>query len=925
MFNTLKKELNIVEVVEYVTETPYKLTGENTYVPDDDICPSCGHKGCFRIKHEGINEESFAKCFSENVVWDVISIVAKLKEISNVEAAKLLAKHYEIKLPNDYSPMQEVFNLSANYYHELLYTAGPYAELNGLTPLEYQKQIRGHTDESINQFGIGWSDGGLVKFLESVGVSEDILKESGLTGKMKSVPDYLPAKTFIYPHLVRGRTSHFTFKDVLKQKAFQLPNKCKLNGHIYYNSDSISKPGPVAICEGENDAISIVEAGWDSGVICTNGSISGAQLDWLTINLKARDLVTFFDSDGAGDGYRDKVGKISKNFKSLTQVRVSGACKDIDEYLKKGGDLSALLEAAKQEPKSSSLEIEGEGSSDESPIVIKNGAYHKVIYKDGNESLRLLTNFTMELLNVYIRGPEREREVIITLANGRKSDPFIISSEAKVSLKTFKTLIANAIDASFYGSEADLNSIWEKVYSLSHEKTVHLLEQVGRIDAFSGWIFKDCFIADTGIIYDPDHTGVMWITGKVGIKPVSIIYGETDDDNQIGVPCIKSELSQEERKKLIGTILKALADNIGDMGEALTIMGWCWATVHSKTLFDKIRFFPHLQFWGGMGRGKSWLIKMFLDMFNMEAPAYTSIVNLNSGVAFSRKMSYYTSLPMCIDEIRNDQLTTDWYGAFRSWYDRSGRAIGTKEGFGIRMFPVRSTLIFGGEDLFGDPATRSRCVPVRLRKNNREIVKSFKILEDNRNDMNAIGYEWILGYKDIDKIKLIEEFMIFEKFLKKNSVDARQARNWAVVGIFANRLCKEYCPEFNYMERLVSVAAINQEEQVEDSTLIQFWNDIEGMQSAERPVVTSDHLKRDGDNLYIWYAEVFRLFQKDSTYSNKQKFSKTAILSAIKEEDYFIGMDRKAIGMAGNSHRCIILDISKSPEPIRTIATFLDN
>ena len=128
MFNTLKKELNIVEVVGYMTETEYKLAGDNTWIPEGDECPSCGHKNCFRIKHDGNNEEGIARCFSEGLTWDVTSIVAKLKDISNVEAAKLLAKHYKIELPHDYSPLQEVLNLAANYYHEQLYSSGPHAE-----------------------------------------------------------------------------------------------------------------------------------------------------------------------------------------------------------------------------------------------------------------------------------------------------------------------------------------------------------------------------------------------------------------------------------------------------------------------------------------------------------------------------------------------------------------------------------------------------------------------------------------------------------------------------------------------------------------------------------------------------------------------------------------------------------------------------
>ena len=366
MFNTLKRELNIVDVVSYVTETEYKLVGSNTYVPEGDVCPVCQHSNCFRIKHEGVNEDSFAKCFSESKVWDVVSIVAELKEISNVEAAKLLSKHYSVELPHDYSPVQEVMNLAANYYHELLYTAGPCAELGGLTPEEYQLQVRRHTKESLTLFQIGWSDGKLVPYLESVGISKEMILESGLAGK-KGL-DFFPNKVFMYPHMVRGRTSHFTFKDVLKQKEFQLQNKYRLNGCTYYNSDSLSKAGPIAIVEGENDCVSVSEAEWDSGILCCNGSISSTQLEWLSINAKGRDVVTFFDSDPAGNGYREKLDKMKNAFNSLTQITVSGQCKDIDEYLKKGGNLAALLENAKPTPKTSILETEGVESDGTSPV-----------------------------------------------------------------------------------------------------------------------------------------------------------------------------------------------------------------------------------------------------------------------------------------------------------------------------------------------------------------------------------------------------------------------------------------------------------------------------------------------------------------------------------------------------------------------------
>ena len=627
--------------------------------------------------------------------------------------------------------------------------------------------------------------------------------------------------------------------------------------------------------------------------------------------------------------------KLKKNFKSLTQVKVTGGVKDIDEYLKKGGDLGALLESARQsqatENNNSSVEVQSDVEGGEaSPIVVKDGCYHKVVYKDGNESLRLLTNFTIELLNIYKHGPETKREVVLVMRNGRRSNPFFVSSDDKVSLKAFKVLAANAMDASIYGTETDLTAIWEKVFSMSSDRTVYLVEQVGRverigfIDALTGWLFRDCFITDSGLNYYPDETGVMWVTDLIGVKPISLTMSEDPSIDQLGIPSIMSPLDQDERRKMTNEILHALAANIGDMGEALTIMGWCWATIHSKVLFEHMRFFPHLQFWGTHGGGKTYLTKMFLDIFNMGEAGYSAVNGLNSGVAFSRKMAYYTSLPMCVDEIRNDQMTSDWYGSFRSWYDRAGRSVGTKEGFGVKVSPVRSTTIFGGEDQFSDAATRSRCIPVRIRKNNRETVKSFKTMEQYRGDINAIGYEWILGFKNIKKKELIEEFTTFEKYLKKAGTESRQARNWAAVAIFATRLAKEYCPDYDYMGRLVSVAAVDQEKQTDDNVVNQFWEIVEGMQIAERSLITSDHLKRIGTELFIYFPEIFRLVEKENGRT-KGGFSKNALLEAMREEKYFLRTDRVAFGMSESYHRCLVVDITKCGDSLQSIAKFLDN
>jgi 5S rRNA maturation endonuclease (ribonuclease M5) len=946
MFSILKDSLNIVEVVEDLTSETYKLAGDYTYIPESDTCPMCGHKNCFRIKHEGINRDSFAKCFScsSDGVLDVTALTAKLQNTTNSEAAKFLAKKYRVKLPNDYSHTQELFTLASDYYHRLLLDSQSLVgELNGLTPVEYQEQIRRHTPATLKRFRVGWSDGGLIPHLESLGIEKEVLASSGLLAK-NGRSDFLPSGVFIYPHYVRGRVSHFTFKDPSKRLEYQLPSKFRLNNHLLYNSDSVTLDGPVLVVEGENDLLSIYDAGWTAGVLCTNGSISGAQVDWIIQNLSTKDLVTIFDVDAAGDKYREKFEKVRHKFKSLIQVTLDGGVKDIDEFLKKGGNLIAALENAKvkteeaefNRQKESEAEEEATESKTKGKILVRKNAYYKIKWSDGEEKHEKISNFTISLLNIYIRGMEREREIVVTREDGKKSEPFIIPSEAKVSLKPFKVLVANAVDATFYGSEADMSLIWEYVYTTSKEKEVYLPESIGRLEDFTGWIFKDTFLADSGGKYEPDDEGVMWISNQtVGVKPIPI---RTSGSNSVsssrsskspsahlsgGVPSIITGLSREDKEELLGGFIRNLGRNFGNMGDALTIMGWMWASTYSNVIFRKMNFFPYLYVWGVTQRGKSTVLKWLLSLYGMEEFGYTAVNQLNSGVSFSRKLAYYSSLPMCIDEIRADAETSAWMGTFRSWYDRAGRAVGTKEGTGIKEDPVRATLMFAGEDKFNDPGARSRCIPIRIPEHGRELVETYHWIETRKYDLKAIGELWISTASDLSIAAIRKDIDDFEAVMRKADIPSRPARNWACAAIFANRLCQKYVPDFNYMEYLFKSAKEDAEEQIEDDTLTNFWEVIEGIQTMEHSPILPDHISRRGDELLVWFAEVFRAFQKEGPYSSRDRFTKRAVLESIREKQYFKREDRIVMGMRGVQRRIIVLDIPKCPDVLQSITNYL--
>ena len=107
--------------------------------------------------------------------------------------------------------------------------------------------------------------------------------------------------------------------------------------------------------------------------------------------------------------------------------------------------------------------------------------------------------------------------------------------------------------------------------------------------------------------------------------------------------------------------------------------------------------------------------------------------------------------------------------------------------------------------------------------------------------------------------------------------------------------------------------------QDQDDTLTKFWETIEGMYSEERAKINSDHLKRDGDDLYFWYAEAFRQFSYQQP-RNQEPFSSSAIRELIREQPYFKKEDRERMGIRETIRRVMILDISQAPEVIKRIA-----
>jgi 5S rRNA maturation endonuclease (ribonuclease M5) len=938
MFETIKTQVPLEKVMFDIAGITLVEAGEWSE-PEDKTCPFCKHMDCFKVAP---GNERF-NCFSCDVNGDVIEFVALAYKVPPLEAAQSIVKQYGLDIPTSYNVVREITKLAADYYQQCFNeSTNPYSILNGLNPLEYQLQVRGHSQEMIEQARIGWSDGGLIEYLRGVGFEDDVLATTGLLAK-SGKGDFLPRRCFIYPHMVGGQVGHFTFKDPTKVLEYQVANKFKHQQWAFYGQNDVKAAHTVVVVEGENDRISVkprLPSGWAT-VACI-GQISGAQVEWLVEHCAGKDIITIFDPDDGGDKYRDKVIKAKGRFQSLRQVMLPRTENpemkdpDIDDLLRAGGDLLTIInEGARVDADATTkptVEIAGEavevptatqGDTANGTIVESGNAYYRIRYKEGAPIKTKLTNFAIKLKNIYIQADRREREVQFVREDGKRSRSVNVSSEVKVSLKSFKSLVANAVDGSFYGREDDLALLWDFVYQGVSEREVYLPSTVGHIREFHGWLFRDCFVGDDGSLSNRGSDGVIWVGGSTtsGIKPVALNDGsELSEDD---IPDLVTDLDATSRKEFEREFVQKLAENLGDVGVALTALAWSKSCAYSDRIFDWRRDFPFLFLWGRHGRGKTYIAKWLAGLYGTGTCGYTTISGMKRSVGFFRKLAYYASLPVIIDEIRADRDTIEMYGTFRSWYQRSGRTLGTKEEFGIREQKVLSTFIFAGQDQFTDSALRQRCIPIRIPITNRELEDTFRWIEGRRHDLSAIGLEWILEASKANWPEMIERMQALNVELRDAGCPQRTSLNWAMVAEFGRDLAAEHFPDFNYLAYIKEASQEDTAEQEMEDVLAQFFQVVEGLQAAENARITSSHVTLGAKNeLYVWMVEVFRIVEKELIHSAREEFSKKAIMELLKEESWCVQTDARAVMADGVQRRVLKLNLENAPEYVKVLGEY---
>jgi DNA primase len=332
-YNRIKERLDIQIIIEQET----RLTMKGKHLSE---CPFCSGHGCFSIDRE----KGLYKCFQCPAQGDIFSFLESYHNIDKTEALRRAAEFAEIALEEHVkkprylklTTKERIFIDAAAYYHANALKNGG---------REYFLQSRGHKETSIAAMKCGWSDGGLVDHLAKAGFTDLEIKSSGLAkeitlGDSRKLLDFFGKGFAVFPHWEGDRVLHFTMKDPKKKHAYQLEAAARSKEWCFYNQGALSRYNEIIIVEGENDLLSVIDAGINH-VISLIGQPSEEQIKGLKVQCAGKNLYLWMDNDEdpdkpliKGKGYVRKLSTALQGERFNVRVIVySGEYKDPDEFL----------------------------------------------------------------------------------------------------------------------------------------------------------------------------------------------------------------------------------------------------------------------------------------------------------------------------------------------------------------------------------------------------------------------------------------------------------------------------------------------------------------------------------------------------------------------------------------------------------------
>jgi DNA primase len=340
--------LNTSDIVDVISESVIlKKSGRNFF----GLCPFHPEKTpSFSVNAS----KQIFHCFGCSAGGNVLSYVMKYHGITFPEAAKMMARKYNVTIETkEIDPVkrrqihlkEDLFRLNKTIME--VYFDGLKKQDIGKTPMQYLKK-RGITDDTIEQFRLGFSPNNwdtIVKVLKDRKISKNIAIQSGLILERKQNNGYYDRfrNRIMFPIFdvnmqvagFGGRVMDDSMPKYMNSPDTPVYNKSRILYGLHAAKQYCRQEGCVYIVEGYFDFLSL----YQNGIKNTVASLGTALTSDHVRILKgyAKRMVLVFDSDTAGINAAKRSIKIFMNEGVDTRILVLPQGHDPDSYVLKQG------------------------------------------------------------------------------------------------------------------------------------------------------------------------------------------------------------------------------------------------------------------------------------------------------------------------------------------------------------------------------------------------------------------------------------------------------------------------------------------------------------------------------------------------------------------------------------------------------------
>lgn len=286
-------------------------------------------------------------CFGCGAGGNVFTFIMEYENYSFPEALKMLADRAGITLPEqDYSEeakqkrdlksaVLEINKIAAKYYYYTLRSP------QGERGMQYLRD-RHLSDETMQKFGLGYAgqySDALYRYLKKKGISDELLKESGLmqVNEKKGMYDKFWNRVMFPIMDVNNKVIGFGGRVMgdAKPKYLNSPETVifdKSRNLYGLNFARTAKKRYMLVCEGYMDVISMHQAGFTNAVASLGTALTSQHASLL--KRYTDEVILTYDSDDAGVRAALRAIPLLKEAGISTRVLHTEPYKDPDEFIK---------------------------------------------------------------------------------------------------------------------------------------------------------------------------------------------------------------------------------------------------------------------------------------------------------------------------------------------------------------------------------------------------------------------------------------------------------------------------------------------------------------------------------------------------------------------------------------------------------------